>query len=241
MDSSSETFAPFEIYDLGEILSSRNPSSTLSDNEKYKILKNHFNPNVNFNFPNKLLHKCNRSCKTDYLTHEFVYSSSKGSVFCVYCTLFSDIQGKLRSSFVDKGYSHWHNIIEKENRHRAKSYHQKAIEQGMGLIERFEAPENTITVQTNKTKDSRLRVYPVILRCIARTIHLLGKQGLPLRGQGEDMIDSETGTDRNLGNFIVFLHEMVQYSPELDNHLKNPLMKNATFASPKSQNKMIDV
>ena len=72
MGSSSETFAPFEIYNLGEILSSKNPSSTLSDHEKHKILKNNFKPDVNFNFPKKLLHNCNRSRKTDYLTHEFV-------------------------------------------------------------------------------------------------------------------------------------------------------------------------
>ena len=92
---------------------------------------------------------------------------------------------------MDKGYSQWHNIIEKENRHRTNSYHQKVIEQGMGLIQRL------IPVQTDKTKDSRLRAYPVILKCIARTIQLFGKQGLPLRGHREDMIDSETGTDRH--------------------------------------------
>ena len=49
---------------------------------------------------------------------------------------------------MDKGYSQWHNIIKKENRHRTNSYHQKAIEQGMRLIQRFEAPENTIPVQS---------------------------------------------------------------------------------------------
>ena len=64
MGGSSETFAPFKIYDLGEILSSRIPSSTLSDHEKYKILKNNFKPDDNFNFPKKLLHNCNRSCET---------------------------------------------------------------------------------------------------------------------------------------------------------------------------------
>ena len=142
---------------------------------------------------------------------------------------------------MNKGYSQWHNIIEKENRHRTYSYHQKAIEQGMGLIQNFEAPENTFPVQTHKTKDSRLRVYPVILKCIARTTHLLGKQGLPLRGYWEYMIDSETGADQNPGNFIAFLHEIGQYCPELDNHLKNSLIKNATCTDPKSQNEMIDV
>ena len=222
MGSSSETFAPFEIYDLGKILSSRDPY-TLSDHETYKILKNHFKPDVNFNFPKKLSHACNRSCKTDYLTHEFVYSSSKDSVFCVYCTLFPVTQGKIRSSFMDEGNSKWHNIIEKEDRHRTNSYHHKAIKEGMGLIQRFETPEDTIPVQTDKTKDSRLRVYPVILKCIARTIHLIGKQGLPLRGHREDMIDAENDIDRNPGNFITFLYEIAQYCSELDNHLRNPL------------------
>ena len=140
---------------------------------------------------------------------------------------------------MDKGYPRWHNIIVKENRHRTNSYHQKAIEQVMGLIQHFEAPENTIPVQTDKTKDSRLRVYPGILKCIARTIHLHGKQGLPLRGHRKDMIDSET--DQSPANFITFLHEIAQYFPEVDNHLKNPIMQNATCTSPKSQNEMIDV
>ena len=82
----------------------------------------------------------------------------------------------------------------------------------------------------------------MILKCIARTIHLLGKQRLPFKGHREDMIDSETGTDRNTRNFIDFiLHEIAQYCPGLDNYLKNPLMKNATYTSPKSQNEMIDV
>ena len=81
----------------------------------------------------------------------------------------------------------------------------------------------------------------MILKCIARTIYILEKQGFPLRDHGEDMIDSETGTDQNPGNFIAFLHEIAQYCPELDNHLKNPLMVNATYTSPKSRNEMIDV
>ena len=56
------------------------------------------------------------------------------------------------------------------------------------------------------------------------------------------MIDSETGTDWNTRNFIDFiLHEIAQYCPGLDNYLKNPLMKNATYRNPKNQNEMIDV
>ena len=134
---------------------------------------------------------------------------------------------------VYKEHSQWYNIIEKEkNRHLTNSYYQKVIEQGMGLMQRFEAFENTIPVKKGKTKDSRLRIYLVILERIARAIHLLGKQGLPFRVHREDMIVFETGTDRNPGNFIPFLYEIAQYCPELQNQLKNPLMKNATYTSP---------
>ena len=76
----------------------------------------------------------------------------------------------------------------------------------------------------------------MILKCIARTRHLLGKQELSSRGHQRDMI----GTDRNPWNFIAFLHEIAQDCPELGNHLKNPLMKNVTYTSPKSQSEMID-
>ena len=93
MGSSSETLPPFEIYDLGEILSSKTTSSTLSDHEEYKVLKNHFKPDANFNIPKKLLYNCNRLCKADYLTHEFVCSSSKDLVFCVYACYFRISKG----------------------------------------------------------------------------------------------------------------------------------------------------
>ena len=95
--------------------------------------------------------------------------------------------------------------------------------------------------QTDMTKDSRLRVYPMILKSTARTTHLIWKQGLPLRDHRGDMIDSETGTNGNPRNFIIFLHEIAQYCPGPENNLKNPLMKNATYTSPKSQNEMIYV
>ena len=62
-----------------------------------------------------------------------------------------------------------------------------------------------------------------------------------MRGHPEDIIDAENDTDRNPGNFIAFLHEIAQYCPELDNHLKNPLMHSATYISSKNQNEIIDV
>ena len=93
MGSGSETFALFEIYDLGEILSSRDPSSTLPDYEKYKILKNHFKPDINFNFPKKLLHNCNSSCKTDYLTHEFDAVHQKTLCFVFIAHYFQTSKG----------------------------------------------------------------------------------------------------------------------------------------------------
>ena len=56
------------------------------------------------------------------------------------------------------------------------------------------------------------------------------------------MNNTETLSEWNPGrNLITFLKKIIQYFPELENHLKDPLMKNATYTSPKSQNEMINV
>ena len=47
-------------------------------------------------------------------------------------------------SFVNYGYSEWHNIKEKESRHAGNSYHQQAVLEVYGIIEKFENPSNTV-------------------------------------------------------------------------------------------------
>ena len=76
-------------YDIGKVLDDANISS-ISAHEKYKIPKKHFKPDFSFSFPKKIMLKCNRSCKVEYLKHELIFIKSNESVFfCISCAFFA--------------------------------------------------------------------------------------------------------------------------------------------------------
>ena len=79
------------------------------------------------------------------------------------------------------------------------------------ITSRFEKPSTAIPSQINATLNSRHDKYPKILKVLARTIHLLGRQGLALRGHRELMEDRKN-KNNNPGNFIEFLREIANYS-----------------------------
>ena len=85
-------------------------------------------------------------------------------------------------SFVNYGYSEWHNIKEKESRHAGNSYHQQTVLEAYGIIERFENPTNTVKTIIDENLKKRYQVYPQVVETLARVVHLLGKQRLALRG-----------------------------------------------------------
>ena len=88
-----------------------------------------------------------------------VHSKNGDAVFCLYCYLFCnrDTRSQL-PSFVNQGYSEWHNILEKQQRHVGNEYHSTAMTETFGIIEKFETVVNTIDYQTsqdimNKSQD----------------------------------------------------------------------------------------
>ena len=68
-------------------------------------------------------------------------------------------------------------------------------------------------------------------------ILFFARQGLALWGDKEDITDSLT----NPGNFWALLNLFSQKDPLLHNHLHSPRAKNATYLSPKLQNKVINI
>ena len=93
------------VYNVGQILSSQN-ASNLSDHQKYLVLNKHFRPlNDQMKYPQKVLHGCNRICKSDYLSDNFVYSKTKDEIYCIYSTLFLTEEKRISlKSFVNEGY-----------------------------------------------------------------------------------------------------------------------------------------
>ena len=82
----------------------------------------------------------------------------------------------------------------------------------------------------------RYQVYPKVVEALARVVHLLGKQGLALRGHRESSEDAS----HNQGNFLTLVHRIVHYYPFLKNYLDDSLRKDVKYLGPKSQNELID-
>ena len=147
---------------------------------------------------------------------------------------------KVFKLFCEEGFFKLASNYRQKSRHEGNHYHQHARKTAEGVISRFEKPGTTIPSQINATLNSRHDKYPQILKILSRTIHLLGKQGLALRGHRESKEDREN-KENNPGNFIEFLREIANYSPELAEHMEKLAIRNATYLSPQSQNELIGV
>ena len=64
-------------------------------------------------YPQTFLHGCNRSCKSEYLSNNFVYSNQNGEIYCTYCTLFLTEEKQNLKSFVNSGQNELIELIRK--------------------------------------------------------------------------------------------------------------------------------
>ena len=120
-------------------------SNNVTDHKKYLMFKNHLRLEEKYELKKALKHGCYRSCKSEKLSECFVYSPKNDDIYCIFCTLFLNADRKRsRSSFVNYGYSEWHNIKEKESRHVGSSYHQQAVLEAYVIIKKFENPTNAV-------------------------------------------------------------------------------------------------
>ena len=150
------------------------------------MFKNYFRSGEKYELRKTLKHGCYRSCKREHLSECLVYSPKNDGVYCIFCSLVLTADRKRSlSSFVNYGYSEWPNIKEKKSRHAGNSYHQQAVLKAYGIIEKFENPTNTVKTIMDENLKQRYQVNPNVVDSLALVLHLLGKQGLALRGHRE--------------------------------------------------------
>ena len=100
-------------------------------------------------------------------------------------------------------------------------------------------PESTRPALTDNSIKERYETYPKVVHAISRVIHLIGKQGIALCRQREELDDSKPAN--NPGIFLSILTEVVHYHPVLQEHLEEPFREDVIYVSPTSQNEMIDI
>ena len=104
--------------------------------------------------------------------------------------------------------------MEKEKKHSQNTYHQEAITLDLSTIDRFEKLGSTILVLTDNSIKERYETYPKVVHVISRVTHLIGKQGIALRGQKEESDDSKP--DNSPDNFLSILTEVAHFYPVLE-------------------------
>ena len=60
---------------------------TNTSNQKYLQLRDHFQLDDSYAFPEAILYECQRLCKFDYLYSSFVYGASNDKVYCIGCPI----------------------------------------------------------------------------------------------------------------------------------------------------------
>ena len=187
-----------------------NNFDTLSKHDKYIVLKNRFVPGANFDFPKSIQHGCNHLCKAAYLSDSPVYSCQNNPVHCIYCVLFVPKDRRnILGAFINRGYREWHSVVKKERKHSQNTYHQEAVTLALATIDRSEKPESTRPAFTDNSIKERYETYPKVVHAISRVIHLIGKQGIALRGHREELDGSKPYN--NPGNFLSIITEVAHY------------------------------
>lgn len=226
----------------------------MSNDQKIEILNNLWIPNISYNFPKS--GKRNLKFQHCWL-HEFkwlAYSEIESGAYCKICIIFpspNKCVGKgsheAAGRLVLHKYDHWKNAKEDFNNHEKTDYHKFNQLQEKSVLSIKEKKTISIDLQLNEAKkkeilENRKKILPII-----KTVLLCGRQGLALRGHIDYGLESLQTVDNsnedykiiNEGNFRALLKFRIDAGDcDLENHL-NTASKNATYISPRVQNKII--
>lgn len=228
-------------YDIGLF----SEDSTCED-KKLDILKNVWEPNPAFVFPEKGKRKLKFQYKWLYRWKWLAYSEVKGGAFCKFCVLFAPSgagSGKQPlGQLCNVKFDNWKKAVERFSEHEKCLYHKKSIETAGTLndilLGKMKPVDEQVDSAASRRKlENRKNITPII-----ETILFCGNQGLALRGHkdsGRIDLDEQPG-EENDGNFRALL----RFRSKNDSTLKNILessSKNAQYTSPRFQNEVIEV
>lgn len=212
--------------------------NSLSDQERYTLLKHHFLPTPNYEFRSKLQYGRNRRCSRDFnkLYPWLVYSDKLDSVFCIHCALFAKSRQQL-SQLVNIPFNNWSKFKEKMDSHAKHSYHKESLAESKAFESKMERPNTTLPRIINHELQQRTQENRKILRHVIAALLFCARQCIGLRGTNESIENISS----NPGNFLAFLKIKSEDDEVLKRHLEHPKNKNVTYISPQIQNELIEV
>lgn len=204
--------------------------------DKVALLCSHVSPpNI---LPSTYSQGCNRKFISWLGKYPWLrYSTQLNAVFCGPCSLFLEDRHN-KGLLVNRPFSNWVKISSTLKSHSQLAYHRDSLQLADVTKTAIENPATRIDAMTNTALQSRIDTNKHILQQIVRAITFLAKQGLPLRGDKENI---RCASKQNPGNFLALLKSYAETDPILLSHIYLPRARNVTYLSPRSQNEIINV
>jgi hypothetical protein len=125
--------------DLGKVVQLKAQRS-LTENEKFFLLKHHFVPPKNYNFPSRVFGDRQRHFQNTWLEkyNGLVYSESEDGGYCKFCVLFARCEPSVKELgiLVNKPLTNFKKAVEKLSEHftsKGRKSHQSALETAMAF------------------------------------------------------------------------------------------------------------
>ena len=217
--------------------------ASLSDEQKYCILKKLWIPGENFAFAASTSRNLRFQHRWFKRFKWLAYSQVELGAFCKYCVLFGNHSGTGRgmqalSALCTKKFDEWKNALEKLKEHELSQYHRNSLMFAEGLKNVMECRQESVYSQLNVAAtqnaiDNRKRLIPII-----EAIILCGRQGLALRGHADAGPFNIKEPVAKEGNFKALVRFRIKDNKELQDLFLNA-PKNAQYLSPRIQNEII--
>ena len=193
--------------------------------QKYHFLKHHFVPSIDHTYPEEYMGGCKRRFKLNWLNEMpgLVYSLLDGA-FCFPCTIFVTDRDKY-GLLVNKPFRAWYRILQ-------SCITISLFKQVRHLLRVLKQPQSTVTVMHDTIKLKHTRY---IIKAVANVVLYCGRQCIGLRGTEEYL-----NLPGNPGNFLALMRLLGKYNNDIKMHLEHPSLKNATYLSPRIQEKKVN-
>ena len=174
----------------------------MDNRQKYKLLMEHFKPEVSFSFPKTFNSGCNQSFQYRWLEKYpwSLYSKHLDGGFYKFCALFAKNREKL-GVLVNKPFVNWVKVNNICEGHSTNAYHICAVEAGLDFQRSIEQQQLNIDVRMNTELFNRIQDNCHIISCCTECILYCGRQCIALRGDIERL--NQPG---NPGNFLATVY-----------------------------------
>ena len=223
---------PKETNDLDKNYEPLAMAQDLKERESHSLPGEELKPNQpkSFSYPKRPYGREERSfIPTWYDRWTWLhYDEAEDRVFCIICQnahrhdMLNDV--KVEDAFIKTGYSHWKHATSKDKgfiKHESSNCHQQAA---LRLIIIPRTTANISEILSNDLIETQKKNRDSLMHIIS-CLRYLARQGLPLRGHGDDANS----------NF----NQLLKFRAENDHVLLEWLDKNKNYTSPEIQNELL--